>query len=82
MGQEERPVEGRPDQEEQARLIRRTGNGPTVENEAELLHGRFGAPDMAGVFHTSDAGASAADPGTEPAADEAPAAGPDGGDAA
>ncbi|MFJ9468318.1 hypothetical protein [Streptomyces caniferus] len=74
MGQEERPVEGRPDQEEQARLIRRTGNGPTVENEEALLRERFGAPDMAGVFHTSDADADQDD--------EAPAADPEGGDAA
>lgn len=79
MGQEERPVEGRPDQEEQARLIRRTGNGPTVENEEALLRERFGPPDMAGVFHTSDA---AADQDDEPAPDAAPAAEPEGGDAA
>ncbi|WP_329151197.1 hypothetical protein OIU91_28315 [Streptomyces sp. NBC_01456] len=79
MGQEERPVEGRPDQEEQARLIRRTGNGPTVENEEALLRERFGPPDMAGVFHTSDADTDQDD---EPAADEAPAAEPEGGDAA
>ncbi|EST22763.1 hypothetical protein [Streptomyces niveus] len=55
MGDIERPVEGRPDQEEQARLIRRTGNGPTVVDEQKLLTARFGAPDMAGTYHGSDA---------------------------
>ncbi|WP_405674911.1 hypothetical protein OG292_03315 [Streptomyces sp. NBC_01511] len=55
MGDIERPVEGRPDQEEQARLIRRTGNGPTVGDEQELLAARFGAPDMAGTYRGSDA---------------------------
>lgn len=84
MSQEERPVEGRPDQEGQARLIRRTGNGPTVENEEALLRERFGAPDMAGVFRTSDTDPVDQDDEQHApaAADEAPAAAPEGGDAA
>ncbi|AQW55306.1 hypothetical protein ACIQPP_05655 [Streptomyces violaceusniger] len=59
MGDTARPVEGRPDQEEQAGLIRRTGNGPTVDNETELLEAEYGPADMAGVF--SGASAAAAD---------------------
>ncbi|ESU46504.1 hypothetical protein K7395_24670 [Streptomyces filamentosus] len=55
MSQEERPVEGQPDQEEQAALLRRTDNGPTVDIEEELLRERFGTPDMTGVFATPDA---------------------------
>jgi hypothetical protein len=50
MGDTARPVEGRPDQTEQAQLIRRTANGPTVDNEAELLAELYGPPDMAGVY--------------------------------
>ncbi|MFF2189231.1 hypothetical protein [Streptomyces sp. NPDC058155] len=63
MGNTERPVEGRPDQDEQAALIRRTGNGPTVDNEQQLLEARFGAPDMAGTYHGSDAPAVGVDQG-------------------
>ncbi|WP_329032270.1 hypothetical protein OIE71_04815 [Streptomyces sp. NBC_01725] len=59
MGDTERPVEGRPDQDEQAALIRRTGNGPTVSDEQQLLAARFGPADMAGTFHGSDAPAEA-----------------------
>jgi hypothetical protein len=54
MGDTERPVEGRPDQIEQARLIRRTDNGPTVDEEQQLLAERFGTPDMAGVYSNTD----------------------------
>lgn len=50
MGDIARPVEGRPDQDEQALLITRTGNGPTVENEVELLEAEYGPADMSGVF--------------------------------
>ncbi|MFE2747306.1 hypothetical protein ACFXKX_23760 [Streptomyces scopuliridis] len=63
MGHIERPVEGRPDQEEQARLIRRTGNGPTVDDEQQLLAARFGAPDMAGTYRGSDAPGDGVDQG-------------------
>ncbi|MDT0381442.1 hypothetical protein RM572_22030 [Streptomyces sp. DSM 42041] len=55
MGQEERPVEGRPDQHEQARLLRRTSNGPTTKDEEALLRARFGTPDMAGVYTGTEA---------------------------
>lgn len=37
-------------QEEQEENLRRTGNGPTVENEEELLREKFGAPDANGVY--------------------------------
>ncbi|MFB7594282.1 hypothetical protein [Streptomyces sp. NPDC056160] len=52
MGDTARPTPERlGDQEEQASHLVRTGNGPTVEHEAELLAEQFGAADMAG-FHT------------------------------
>lgn len=38
------------DQHEQAQHLTRTGNGPTVDNEAALLAEVYGAPDMAGFF--------------------------------
>ncbi|MET9096254.1 hypothetical protein ABZX72_29665 [Streptomyces cyaneofuscatus] len=38
------------DQEEQAAHLVRTGNGPTVDNEGELLAQVHGAPDMAGFY--------------------------------
>ncbi|MEV8394842.1 MULTISPECIES: hypothetical protein [unclassified Streptomyces] len=79
MSQTERPVEGRPDQEEQARLIVRTGNGPTVDNETELLREQYGAPDMAGVFRATD---PSADQDDEPAASEASESGTEGGESA
>ncbi|MFD5838233.1 hypothetical protein ACFWHV_32490 [Streptomyces collinus] len=51
MGDTERPIPERlEDQEEQARHLTRTGNGPTVDAEAELLAERYGAPDMSGVY--------------------------------
>ncbi|WP_431784315.1 hypothetical protein [Streptomyces chumphonensis] len=56
MGDTERPVEGRPeDQDAQAQHLRRTGNGPTEPREAELLRERFGTPDMAGVYIAPEA---------------------------
>ncbi|MCX4705639.1 hypothetical protein [Streptomyces sp. NBC_01373] len=76
MGDTARPVEGRPDQDEQARLITRTGNGPTVDDEVELLAAEYGPADMAGVF--SGSGEPAADVDQDEAevpVDEAPAEG-------
>ncbi|GGX01841.1 hypothetical protein [Streptomyces chryseus] len=55
MSKTARPVEGEPDQEQQAQLIRPTGNGPTVDDEQQLLAARFGDPDMSGVYRGSDA---------------------------
>lgn len=86
MGDIERPVEGRPDQDEQARLITRTGNGPTVDDEAALLEAEYGPADMAGVFsRTSEPAAADQDeaeaPVDEAPADEAPAEGGKDGDA-
>ncbi|WP_406202566.1 hypothetical protein OG331_31705 [Streptomyces sp. NBC_01017] len=53
MGDTERPIPDRlADQHEQAQHLTRTGNGPTVPNEEELLAAAHGAPDMAG-FYTS-----------------------------
>lgn len=37
-------------QEEQAKNLRDTGNGPTVDNEEELLREEFGEPDANGVY--------------------------------
>ncbi|MFI7239656.1 hypothetical protein [Streptomyces cyaneofuscatus] len=51
MGDTARPTPERlGDQEEQAAHLVRTGNGPTVDNEGELLAHVHGAPDMAGFF--------------------------------
>lgn len=51
MGDTERPVPERlGDQDDQAQHLTRTGNGPTVPGEAELLAQVHGAPDMAGYF--------------------------------
>jgi hypothetical protein len=56
MGDTERPTPERlGDQEEQAQRLTRTGNGPTVDNESELLAEQYGAPDMAGHYTASDA---------------------------
>lgn len=38
------------DADEQARHIRPTGNGPTVENEEALLAEEFGAPNTDGIY--------------------------------
>ncbi|WP_327725716.1 hypothetical protein [Streptomyces europaeiscabiei] len=76
MGDTARPVEGRPDQDEQARLITRTGNGPTVDDEVELLEAEYGPADMAGVFSRSSAPAADGDQDeAEVPVDEAPAEG-------
>jgi hypothetical protein len=74
MGDSERPVEGRPDQDEQAALIRRTGNGPTVPNEVELLEAEYGPADMAGVYQGRGEQPAVGET-REPAVDEAPAEG-------
>jgi hypothetical protein len=51
MGDTERPIPDRlADQHEQAQHLTRTGNGPTVPNEEELLAEVHGAPDMAGFY--------------------------------
>ncbi|MEW1867054.1 hypothetical protein AB0420_02450 [Streptomyces caelestis] len=51
MGDTERPIPEREgDQEEQAQHLTRTGNGPTVDGESELLAERHGRPDMSGVY--------------------------------
>lgn len=51
MGDTERPIPERlGDQAEQAQHLTRTGNGPTVPHEEELLAEQYGAPDMAGHY--------------------------------
>ncbi|MFI6465658.1 hypothetical protein [Streptomyces sp. NPDC050538] len=51
MGDTARPIpEELGDQHEQAQHLTRTGNGPTVGNEEELLAAVHGSPDMAGFF--------------------------------
>ncbi|MFJ3587545.1 hypothetical protein ACIQUY_29185 [Streptomyces sp. NPDC090231] len=77
---DERPIPERlGDQHEQAQHLRRTGNGPTVENETALLAAQHGAPDMAGYY----TGPELVDQDDEPAVpvdqDDAPA---DGGESA
>lgn len=55
MGDTERPVPERlGDQDEQAAHLVRTGNGPTVENEQEMLAEQYGPADMAGYHTGSD----------------------------
>jgi hypothetical protein len=52
MGDTERPIPERDgDQEAQAAQLVRTGNGPTVDNESELLAEQYGPADMAG-YHS------------------------------
>ncbi|MFG2458167.1 hypothetical protein ACGFWE_14000 [Streptomyces sp. NPDC048523] len=66
MGDTERPIPDRlADQHEQAQHLTRTGNGPTVPNEEELLAEAHGPADMAG-FYT---GPELVDQDAEPAAD-------------
>lgn len=80
MGDTERPVPERlGDQEEQAAHLVRTGNGPTVEDEQELLAEQYGPADMAGYHTGSDAAVDDQDGEGEPAdelavEDDAPAA--------
>ncbi|MEV6836759.1 hypothetical protein AB0N17_20005 [Streptomyces sp. NPDC051133] len=67
MGDTERPIPERlGDQEEQAAHLVRTGNGPTVEGEAELLAEQYGSPDMAGFYTGPELADQVAD---EPAGD-------------
>ncbi|MFF7171079.1 hypothetical protein [Streptomyces pseudovenezuelae] len=67
MGDTDRPIPERlGDQEEQAQHLVRTVNGPTVDDEVELLAEQYGPADMAG-FHT---GPAVADQGDEADADE------------
>lgn len=83
MGDTERPIPERDgDQEEQARHLVRTGNGPTVENEVELLAEQYGPADMAGYHTGSDVAVDDQDDepeqADEPAVeDDAPAAADD-----
>lgn len=70
MGDTERPIPERlEDQTEQAQHLTRTGNGPTVTNEAELLAAAHGSPDMAGYY----TGPELADDEDEVADDASPA---------
>jgi hypothetical protein len=56
MGDTARPIPERlGDQDEQAVHLVRTGNGPTVDDEPELLAQVHGAPDMAGFHSAPDA---------------------------
>lgn len=57
------------DQTEQAQHLRRTGNGPTVDDEQQLLAAVHGAPDMAGYYSGPELAAQAP---TEDAEDAAP----------
>ncbi|MFG2468737.1 hypothetical protein ACGFXB_25225 [Streptomyces canus] len=67
MGDTERPTLDRlGDQEEQAQHLVRTGNGPTVDDEAELLAEQYGPADMAGFY----SGAAVADEDVEAPVDE------------
>lgn len=56
MGDTERPAPERlGDQDEQAAHLTRTGNGPTVEDEAALLEAAYGPADMAGHYTGGEA---------------------------
>ncbi len=52
MSNEARPVpeDGVMDQDEQARLLVRTGDGVAPDNEAELLEAEWGPADKDGVY--------------------------------
>lgn len=52
MSAEARPVpeDGLMDQDEQARLLVRTGDGVAAENETELLEAEWGPADEHGVY--------------------------------
>lgn len=47
---EPRPIEDDITQQRQAALLTSTGNGPTVDNEAELLADQFGPADDHGIY--------------------------------
>jgi hypothetical protein len=62
MGDTDRPVPERDgDQEEQAAHLTRTGNGPTVDDEQQLLAEQYGHPDMAGVYSGPEIVAASSD---------------------
>lgn len=44
------PTDGIMDQDEQARLLVRTGDGVAPQNEAELLEAEWGPADKHGVY--------------------------------
>ncbi|MCX4606999.1 hypothetical protein [Streptomyces mirabilis] len=83
MGDTARPIPERlGDQDEQAAHLVRTGNGPTVDDEEQLLAEAYGAPDMAGFYTGPEVAVDQddepeaavdepADEGTAPAADTA-----------
>ena len=53
MGEEARPLlddDDVQDQEEQRRQLRETSEGPSVENEEELLAEMFGPPNADGIY--------------------------------
>lgn len=67
MGDTERPIPERDgDQDEQAAHLVATGNGPTVDDEQQLLAEQYGLADMAGVYSAPEA---VADQDDEPADD-------------
>jgi hypothetical protein len=45
-----RPEQSDMTPDEQARHLRPTGNGPTVDNEEALLADEFGEPDANGIY--------------------------------
>lgn len=70
MGDTERPTLDRDgDQEAQAQQLVRTGNGPTVNDEGELLAEQYGPADMAG-YHTLPAPAEDSEPADDGDVDE------------
>ena len=63
---EPRPTEDDISQDQQAQLLTSTGNGPTVDNEEDLLAAEFGPADAHGVYGAlGDPGADTED-GDEP----------------
>lgn len=53
---EPRPIEDDISQDRQAALLTRTGNGPTVEAEEELLADKYGPANEFGVYGAPDSG--------------------------
>jgi hypothetical protein len=71
MGDTERPIPERDgDQEAQAQQLVRTGNGPTVDNESELLAEQYGPADMAGFYSRPEPTGQTDEPAEDDAADE------------
>lgn len=79
-----RPIPERlEDQIDQAQHLTRTGNGPTIENEAELLAAAHGPADMAGFYTGPELAVDDQDEDdVAPTADDAPADTADGGESA